>query len=310
MKRILLTSTLVASTLLANNTPMANVYGSQGVVFPKGMLKMVLISDTLTKDKAYNGSDEIADKKQRKLDISVIKYKIRYGLGNNFDITLVPTFIDKKLFYINPMNKKAYNSSNSGLGDTFIFTRYQLTNQKKGDTLFTSLGFVVKLPTGDTSKEFDTPKGKKKTPTLQLGSGSIDYMVEFAGTKLMKSKDSRIDFALLYDYTTKGDNDYEYGNKFIWSVGYSKALTSNFDLQLELDGKHFDKNKDHGKEVDFTGGDFYYITPGIHYKFNKKFNFSFAYAKMIKRDNNYDSATKTGGLSEDSKYSFRAVYSF
>ena len=310
MKKILFISSVVASTLLANNTPMANVYGSQGVVFPKGMLKMVLISDTLTKDKAYNGSDEIVDNKQRTIDINLIKYKIRYGLGNNFDITVIPTFISKELNYINPKNNKSYNNTNSGLGDTFIFTRYQLTNQKKGDALFSSLGFVVKLPTGGTSKEFDTPKGLQKTATLQLGSGSTDYMVELGLTKLLPKVNSRIDFSTLYQYTTKGDNNYEFGNKLMWNLGYSYAVTKKFDFQIELDGKHFKKDILNGNEVASSGGNFMYITPGFHYKFNKTFNLSFAYAKMINRDNNYDSVTKTGGLSEDSRYSFRAVYSF
>jgi predicted porin len=310
MKKILLTSTLIASTLFANNIPMANVYGSQGVVFPKDMLKMVIITDTFTKDTSYNGSDEVIDKKQRTMDMTIVKYKIRYGLGNNFDITIIPTYIKKELNYINPMNKKAYNSSNTGLGDTYIFTRYQLSNQKKGDALFSSLGFVIKLPTGDTSKKFITPKGIETTPTMQLGSGSTDYMIELGLSKLLGKINTRIDFSSLYTYTTNGDNNYEYGNRLVWNLGYSYALTNKFDIQVELDGKHFKKDISNNKEVASSGGNFYYITPGVHYKFNKTFNLSFAYAKMIKRDNNYDVTTKTGGLSEDSRYSLRAVYSF
>ncbi len=129
-------------------------------------------------------------------------------------------------------------------------------------------------------------------------------------TFIIKVKNSRIDFSTLYQYTTKGDNDYEFGDKLMWNLGYSYAVNKKFDLQLELDGKHFKKDISNGNEVASSGGNFLYITPGFHYKFNKTFNLSFAYAKAIKRDNNYDSVAKTGGLSEDSRYSFRVVYSF
>jgi hypothetical protein len=63
VKKSIIGSSLVISLLYSASVPVANVYSSQGVVFPKGMLKMVIITDSLTKDKAYDGSYEVLYKK-------------------------------------------------------------------------------------------------------------------------------------------------------------------------------------------------------------------------------------------------------
>ncbi len=288
--------------------PLANINGSTGMVFPKDTLKMVLITDSFTKNKAYDGSIEVNDNKNRSSRVDVVKYKIRYGFGNNFDMTLVVPYVNKKSYSINPITQKKYNYLNSGIGDSFIFTRYQLLNQKKGDSIFSSVGFIIKLPTGDTSKEFDTPQGDKKIATMQLGTGSTDFLVMLGVSKLLSN--SRIDSSVLYHYTTKGDNNYEFGDKIQWNIGYSYAVTSKFDLQLELNGRHFKKDIEDSIILDYTGGNFYYVTPGIHYKITKGINISAGYAYIVKRDNNYDSKTKIGGLSEDSRFTFRLGYSF
>ncbi len=308
MKKTILSTIFISTSLMASSIPLANINGSTGMVFPKEQLKMVLITDNFTKDTSYNSSTKVIDPKQRSMKVDITKLKIRYGFGNNFDMTLVIPHISKKSSSINPMNQKIYNSSNSGIGDTFIFTRYQLLNQKKGDSIFASLGFVVKLPTGDTSKEFSTPSGAKKVATMQLGTGSADYLVELGVSKLLPN--SRIDSSILYHYANKGDNNYEFGDKIQWNIGYSYAFTNNFDLQLELNGKHYKKDKENNNEINYTGGNFIYLTPGFHYKINKTFNISAGYAYMVKRDNNYDNQIATGGLSENSRFTLRMGYSF
>ena len=111
---------------------------------------------------------------------------------------------------------------------------------------------------------------------------------------------------ILYTQTTKGDNNYQFGDALKWNIGYSHALTKKLDVQLELNGKECGKHENNGKEVASTGGNFTYVIPGIHYKINKKYDFSMGYSHMIKRDNNFDSANGgVGGLSEDNSVVFR-----
>lgn len=222
-KSIALIICLTVSTLLAdqmskeNIVPLGNVNGSTGNVFGKGQLRAVIINESFTKDSAYNGDDEVSDLKDRKMRGNITKFLLRYGLGYGFDIRAIVPYVDKKLSQTIPMGPLAgtrFDMKNSGIADMIVMSRYELLNQKKGDGLFLTAGAGIKLPTGDTDKSFDTPMGIKTsddTQTMQLGSGSYDYMVELGATKILSN--SRIDAYIMYQITNEGDNDYEFGNK-------------------------------------------------------------------------------------------------
>ncbi len=296
------------------NIPLGNVAGSTGNVFPKGKSRFIIKHMLLSKDGAYNGNDEVVDSKKRKMDLDVTHFLYRYGLGNGFDVRIASTYVQKKLnqtIPMGPMAGKNFNLKNSGMGDSRVIFRYELLNQKKGSPLFLALGAGVKLPTGSTNKSFSTPMGIKRanqTQTMQLGSGSFDYIAEIGATKLLPN--SRIDAHMMYLFTTEGSNNYEFGDKFKWNIGYSYAINKYFDVQLELDGMHMAKDKSNGNSVDYSGGDFIYITPGIHIIPSKKYDISLGYSHMIHRDNNYDNSTNTAGLSEDHRLILRVGYNF
>ena len=296
------------------NIPLGNVAGSTGNVFPKGKSRLVLKHMSLSKDGAYNGDDEVNDIKKREMNIQMTHLLYRYGLGNGFDIRAAVNYVQKKQTQTIPMGPMAgisFDLKNSGMGDSKVVVRYELLNQKKGAPLFLAVGAGIKLPTGSTNKSFNTPLGEKQpneTQPMQLGSGSFDYIAEIGATKLLPN--SRIDAHMIYVLTTEGKNDYEFGDKFKWNLGYSYAINKYFDVQLELDGMHLAKNRYQGNSVDYSGGNFIYVTPGIHIIPNKKFDLSLGYMHMVYRDNNYDSSTNTAGLSEDYRFVLRAGYNF
>lgn len=291
------------------NIPIGNVAGSTGNVFPKGMSRFVIKNLSASKDNAYNGDDEVVDSMNREMTVNMTNILYRYGLGNGFDIRVMTSYVQKDQEMTKM--KKDIKLSNDGLGDSKVVVRYQLLNQKKGAPLFLAIGGGVKLPTGSTNKKFNTIAGLKQanqTQTMQLGSGSYDYIAEIGATKFLPN--SRIDAHIMYTLTTEGSNNYEFGNKLQWNLGYSYAINKYFDLQLELDGMHTEKNKYQGTDVDVTGGNFIYITPGIHVIPSKKYDISLAYSHMIYRDNNYDNSKNMGGLSEDNRIVLRVGYNF
>lgn len=291
------------------NIPIGNVAGSTGNVFSEGKSRFVIKNVSVSKDTAYDGDDEVSDSANRKMTVNMTNILYRYGLSNGFDVRVMTHYVQKD----QEMTKmgRDLKLSNSGLGDSAIVFRYQLLNQQKGAPLFLAIGGGVKLPTGSASKSFTTAVGvmsPSKTQTMQLGSGSYDYIAEIGTTRFLPN--SRIDAHMMYTLTTEGSNDYEFGNTLQWNLGYSYAINQYFDLQLELDGMHKEKNKYQGIDVDTTGGNFVYITPGIHILLSKKYDISLGYSHMIYRDNNYDASKNMGGLSEDYKLVLRVGYNF
>lgn len=292
-------------------TPMGSVLGSNGMVFSKEKARVVIKSIYFKKDTAYDGNDEVADASSRKLKTSINNLILRYGLGDNFDIRAVIPYTYKHMKQTYPKGAKKGQEltlKNSGIGDAKVFVRYQVFNQKKGDPAFLAIGLGLKAPTGDTSKSFTTIKGEQKTPTMQLGSGSWDFVGEIGMTKIFPN--SRIDIYTSYTLKNEGSYDYEYGDQINWNIGYSYALNPYFDIQCAFNGLYMQKNKSSGTTVDNTGGNFIYLTPGIHIRPSKKYDISFAYAHMIYRDNNYDVESASGGLSEDNRLVLRLGYNF
>ena len=323
VKVMLISSVLLGSFCTVNaddmkskmgNIPLGNVAGSTGNVFVKGQSRFVIKHMSLSKDSAYNGDDKVSDPMKREMNANITHFLYRHGLGNGFDVRVATTYVQKKLSQtipMGPMAGKSFELENRGMGDSVVVGRYEILNQMKGAPLFLAVGAGVKLPTGSTDKSFSSPMGEKapnQTQIMQLGSGSFDYIAEVGASKLLPN--SRIDAHMMYVLTTEGKNDYEFGDKFKWNVGYSYAINKYIDVQLELNGLHVAKNRHNGKTVDFTGGNFMYITPGIHIIPSKKYDISLGYSHMIHRDNNYDALSNTAGLSEDYRLILRAGYNF
>ena len=331
MKKILFITLFTTLVLMANQTkennllPLSNVNNSTGVVFPKDKLRLIIKNETFIKDTMYNGSTQITHLKSPMVKIDITKFIIRYGLSKKFDIRFIIPYNNKEKSFTNPGNGNRVILKNKGLGDIAAIVRYKLMNQKKGDPFFFMIGAGVKFATGDTSKRFiDTnipaggggalPAGyrdAKDTMDMQLGSGSTDPIIEMGLTKLLPN--SRIDVHFAHKFPYMGDHNYKFGDLTKYGIGYSYAVTSKLDLQLEYNEQIIGKNNYDGTVENQSGGEFSYITPGFHYKINKKIDFSFAYVKMVKRDNNYGLSKyegTLGGLSEDDRLIFRLGYNF
>ena len=301
-KLILLASCIVSTPLIANTSdtikPMGNIYGSNGGIQKAGKFKIGIIYDTVTKNTTYNGSTKIENKKQRRSRSRSIKYKFKYGFRNNTELSLIVPYIKSQSSDIS----KSY--SIEGFQDLQLMFRYGLMSPKKGDPFYLSLGIGVDLPTGKTNKKFYN----KIIAEKQLGTGSYDYIGHIGFTKLFSV--SRIDASIKYQQNNLGDNNYEKGDLLALNAGYNYAFTKSFDLQLEVDAKFIAKDKINGLTNDASGGDTIYLTPGFHYRIIKPLSIAIATPIVIKRDINYDSVKKVGGLSEDKRVVFKLQYTF
>jgi long-subunit fatty acid transport protein len=295
MKKLLVTASTLPIIALAstNMTPMGPVDAGSGIVIKKGKLRTALIYKKITKDIAYNGDTEVSNTKHRSSTKKATILKMKYGLIDNLSLKMAIAHVKKK------SSSKSDNLENSGLTDLKIKTEYQLLNQKKGDFAFLMLSLGLKLDTAKHDKVFDTSSGKKIVPTMQLGTGSTDTCIEVGMTKLLTR--SRVDALLKYIKTSKGANDYQYGDTKKADITYSYAITNKLGLQSTLSYLQKDKHKQNDKELNYTGGKQTYITPGLTYKINKMADISLGYTKYLKANMNYDNKKKVGELvAEDS----------
>lgn len=284
MNKVLLGLGLSWAIVSANMVPMGPVNAGSGNVIGKDKVRIALIHERIKKDEAYNGSDQVANTKKRKSISKITKLKMKYGLNENLELKIALPYISKQ----SKSNTTDYK--NSGLGDLLLKANYQILNQKKGAPFFWSASLGIKLPTADTDKKFNSTI----VPTMQLGSGSKDYYFETGVSKFFER--SRIDGYLTYIKTTKGDNDYQYGNTKKAELGYAYSITKPLGIQTVLSYMKKDKHKQNGQELDHTGGSVIYITPGITYKINKNYDISAGYTKFLKANMNYDSTRNIGEL--------------
>lgn len=268
--------------------PLGPVHSTSGTVVPKDTFVTTLKSIFMTKDKAYDGSDDINDPRRRDFNIQRHNVIVRYGLGGGFDLRfLVPVF-DKNLEMFNPRAGVGGDFSNSGIGDMRMFLRYQLTSQKRGDSFFSAIDIGVELPTGDTNDNFYLENGRmlpSHNPLgMQLGDGSIDPILGLSATKLMKRH--RFDASMMYFLNLEGKNDFKKGDQFNYALSYSYMLHPKFMPILELNGKYYGKNEINGVTQDDTGGHEIFITPGFSSHLTKHLKFFIGYSIPVFKDMN------------------------
>ena len=162
----------------------------------------------------------------------------------------------------------------SGLGDAALLGLYTAyTDAPIRATRRLTLGLGVKAPTGSTSER--TASGGLVHAMMQPGSGSWDpiFMVNY----MRAYYPLVLQGTLLYQLSTKGYNDYEYGDKFSYDLAARYQVANYVNLGLELNGIHAAKDKDHGGKyskpatsmldnTDNTGLDSLFVSPVVQVK--------------------------------------------
>ncbi|WDP92762.1 MAG: transporter [Desulfobacter sp.] len=276
--------------------PIGQINMTNGGVYARGKMGIILKTRYFKKDDIYSGSGSIADytgkpagtgpREQERL---VTQLTLRYGLFDNMDVRLMLPYWQKDM--VRGMMKSGtltnVDSSNDGFGDMVLMGRYKILSQKKGGLFNLALGAGVKMPSGDS----DDPDDSKKDEScfgmgFQCGTGSWDPKFEIAANRMIRNW--RIDATIMATFPSEGDREYEYGNCFQYNLGSSVALNDWFDLQLEYNGIWKDKSEDHGAAVENSGGHWGYITPGVHFKLKKQPNvhLDFGVPILVLRDLN------------------------
>lgn len=163
-------------------------------------------------------------------------------------------------------NEKGNKTTAKGIGDITIAANYTLfstaaaMNKNFKQTLLAGGG--IKLPTG----KFNTAKsGQELNPSINSGTGSVDYLANIIYNCRYKYIGLNLDANYRINSTNK--DDFKYGNRFTtaaklfyWqNIGIKTTLLPNAGLLFENAAK--DK---HGEEAqNFSGGNITFFSAGL-----------------------------------------------
>ncbi len=275
-----------------NVKPVGAVNSSNGGVYNPGEYGVILKYITFTQDQLYSGSDEISfvrpvpgmkpGKKPYEKTLQKYQLTLRTGILNDFDARLVIPFFDKGLE--RKSFKAQFDDDNTGFGDITLFGRYRILSQKKKDPFNLAFGLGLEMPTGET----DVEDSVGKTPGyLQPGGGSWNPVFEIGAHKVKGPH--WFGSHLLYKNTTEGElgaKDFERPDVFKYNLSYGYALSSSFDLQLEVNGEVKSKAELEGKKQKNSGGHLLFLSPGLHFKFYKGMHMGLCVPLTVYRDLN------------------------
>ncbi|HXB54097.1 MAG TPA: hypothetical protein VN461_04895 [Vicinamibacteria bacterium] len=123
-------------------------------------------------------------------------------------------------------------------------------------------GLSIKFPTGPyrIGGEFG---GGIQDPTLQPGTGSVDFVASLQYSLPAELMHLRWSLAGSYQATTTNSLDYRFGNQAIVVAGAARALSKSLSASLQAKLFHEDRNRYLAQGVPSTGSTFVYLTPGL-----------------------------------------------
>ncbi|WP_294956478.1 transporter [Sulfurovum sp.] len=278
MKNRLLSATLASFGLisLTQNASAQVIPGldtkAGGMVVPQGKAVIALKHIYFKRDSMFDSNDEVINKEHLDATANVTLLALRYGIAKNMDIRIVMPY--KQISATAKLGINNVAIDNSGIGDIVMMGKYRFYNQYAYQL---AVGAGVKFPTGSTNKGFKKAppfaQGINTPLPTQPGTGKAEYKLEFGASKLFDPT-LRADMHTMYTYRPKAENDYDFGNEFLFDIGVVKAITDKFNIGLEYNFKYNtatdmgnDTNPMLRSKLPFKAfsGSAGYITPEIEY---------------------------------------------
>lgn len=163
----------------------------------------------------------------------------------------------------------------SGIGDASIIGQYQFAHSHTQGWGLAVIG-GIKLPTGATHRLSDG--GERLESEHQPGTGSWDPLLGIAGSKHWGPVS--LDSNVLYQFSTKGAQDTELGDRLSFNAALSYSLASGNDqhahaseghghdswtLVLEANGEWEGHQTIAGELEGDSGGTVVYLSPGVRF---------------------------------------------
>lgn len=178
----------------------------------KGVFSTTINYSYSDKDTWYEGGN--ASSTSRRTVANVATLKLRYGLGNNWDVRTATPFMWLDI-------KGA--GTKQGMGDTSIVFRNRFLRQEEDQPLSLSAGFGFVVPTGDTGSD-------------GVGAGAFGLHGEVGATYEFDNRRQLIEGGLIYIWVGEGGGQGRHGDQadnFRAHARYAYALDERWSLGLE-----------------------------------------------------------------------------
>ncbi len=229
------------------NTDTPILLGLQGKAVA---LRTVIVS----KPRLYRDGNKISDPLDRSVVATVIPIVVPYNVTSDFLIGIAAPLLSVR------SRSTAGSVTSTGLTDVSVFAKHVLVQVDGLQETLRILGKAsLKLPTGN----------KDRAPPL--GTGSWDVSIGSVAGWIGKR------FGLYGDlsYAFNGSSDgYSYGNTFSYNAAIAFRLSpavyetypvTQWNLYLELLGKHAATDEANGVRNANSGGDTIFLAPGIQF---------------------------------------------
>ncbi len=200
----------------------------------------------------------------RRLTIRKVPTVFGYAPTRDIAATISVPLIEKSLR--RNLSGRRVTLDAAGLGDISIMGRWTF-KKWLGPWRRTDLAIIggVELPTGDTSRR---DEGIRLPPKLQLGSGSFDPFLRMAFSRIVRRNSTFAE--LQYKVNTPGALDYKFGDVLKYDLAFAyrffpakKYPNPEFYGILELNGVWEQQARQRGRDVENTGSNTIFLSPGI-----------------------------------------------
>ena len=209
-------------------------------------------------------------------------FSLSHGLTDNFGITLVLPYIQRKNIReseIEDGEPEAHtHGDSSGIGDLLMLGQFKLQGNQDVDV---SILFGTKVPIGETHVTDDDDQ--RFETEHQPGTGAWDVLFGIALMKTFNKFGIYTNF--LYNKTTKGSQFTELGDAFSYNAALTYRLNEvssehhhddpdlphehengiAWDLSIDLNGETRGKNSISGMSDNNSGGTIVNFSPGIRF---------------------------------------------
>jgi len=169
----------------------------------------------------------------------------------------------------------------ANLGDLVLQTRYAVFRPEKASHPTLSGIFGIEFPTGKS--EIENSAGSSAEPGITPGSASYDFVIGGASVQNFRVPTLKTEKALMplfvsltYKINGKGHDEYRLGNVLSANAGVTYPLTRRlgFITQVNLLVKERDDEGTTHEEVETTGGEYLYVSPGILLRLSDSWEFT------------------------------------